>query len=80
MPPTQIRPYPRRRKTVPHINVPPVDVGVFKEYQALKINIGLAEREILMMVYILNIVKTHRTEASRQLYITRIKTTGFYPA
>jgi hypothetical protein len=35
-PPTHIRPHLRRRKTTPQIQVPPVDIRVYKEYQALK--------------------------------------------
>jgi hypothetical protein len=49
--PAQIRPYPRRRKPIPQIYGPPVDMSIRKEYQALKISIGLAEREILTLVY-----------------------------
>jgi hypothetical protein len=53
-PPTQIRPYPRRRQTTPHTHVPPVDMKVRIKYPILKRNTGLAEREILMtLVYIL---------------------------
>jgi hypothetical protein len=35
----------------PQIHVPRVDMKVFEEYQALKRNIGVAEREILTLVY-----------------------------
>jgi hypothetical protein len=51
LPPTQIRPHLRRRKTTPQIHVSPVDMRVYKEYQALKRNIGLAEWEILTLVH-----------------------------
>jgi hypothetical protein len=50
-PPTHIRPYPHRRKTSPHTKVPPVDMNICEEYQALKRNIRLAEGEILTLVY-----------------------------
>jgi hypothetical protein len=46
LPPTHIRPYPRRRKTSPRMHVPPVHMRAFKTYKALKRNIRLAEQEI----------------------------------
>jgi hypothetical protein len=51
-PPTQIRPYPPRRQKLFKHCPPPVDMRVFEEYQALKKNIGLAEQEIVTLVYI----------------------------
>jgi hypothetical protein len=49
---TQIRPYPPRRQKTHEMQVPPVDMRVFEECPATKINTGLAEREILTLVSI----------------------------
>jgi hypothetical protein len=50
-PPAHIRPYPRRRKTTPRIQVPPIYMRVFKNYQALKRSNGLTYREIMTLVH-----------------------------
>jgi hypothetical protein len=49
--PNQKRPYPPRRQKNNQIQVRPVERRVCEEYLAAKRNIGLAEREILTLVY-----------------------------
>jgi hypothetical protein len=51
-PPTQIRPYPPRRLNTPKVQVSPVDIRAFLEYQALESIIGLAEWEISELAFI----------------------------
>jgi hypothetical protein len=47
---TQIRPYLPCRPNSHQVHIAPTDMIVLEDYLALKRNIGLAEREILMMV------------------------------